>query len=235
MLGNRLRHRIPLPKQWPSRVRSGVLHAISLAHYSLTFTRSWAANSINARIRAGEQPPPPGAGPAPGRDAHQGQPHAAHSRSAPAALPAHCAAGHPRAQGHPGLDGATLARDHSHGRVVDGLFGRRLPAFPRPERRARQQVPRLRRLRRPAAEGALSQDGQGQDRQVLCHAGLHLGSTTVQRMLVDRSHPFLQIGPWPPMAKMSARRPVRRGRKRNRRQRQQTTSRNNVQPAGAGG
>jgi hypothetical protein len=43
MLGNRSRPRIPLPKQWPSRVRSGVLHAISLAHFSLTYTRSWAA------------------------------------------------------------------------------------------------------------------------------------------------------------------------------------------------
>jgi hypothetical protein len=51
MLGNRSRPRIPLPKQWPSRVRSGVLHAISLAHFSLTYTRSWAANSWNARIR----------------------------------------------------------------------------------------------------------------------------------------------------------------------------------------
>ena len=51
MLGNRSRPRIPLPKQWPSRVRSGVLHAISLAHFSLTYTRRWAANSWNARIR----------------------------------------------------------------------------------------------------------------------------------------------------------------------------------------
>ena len=51
MLGNRSRPRIALPKQWPNRVRSGVLHAISLAHFSLTFTRSWAANSWNARIR----------------------------------------------------------------------------------------------------------------------------------------------------------------------------------------
>jgi len=40
MLGNR-----------SSRVRSGVLHAISLAHFSLTYTRSWAANSWNARVR----------------------------------------------------------------------------------------------------------------------------------------------------------------------------------------
>ena len=51
MLGDRSRPKIPLPKQWPSRVRSGVLHAISLAHFSLTYTRSWAANSWNARIR----------------------------------------------------------------------------------------------------------------------------------------------------------------------------------------
>ena len=51
MLGNRSRPRIPLPKQWSKLVRSGVLHAISLAHFSLTFTRSWAANGFNARIR----------------------------------------------------------------------------------------------------------------------------------------------------------------------------------------
>jgi len=33
MLGNRSRLRIPLLRQWPKRVRSGVLHAISLAHF----------------------------------------------------------------------------------------------------------------------------------------------------------------------------------------------------------
>jgi hypothetical protein len=43
--------KIPLPKGWSRRVRSGVIHAISLAHFSLTSTRSWAANSWNARIR----------------------------------------------------------------------------------------------------------------------------------------------------------------------------------------
>ena len=51
MLGNRSRPRIPLPRQWSKKVRSGVLHAISLAHYSLTFTRGWAANGFSARIR----------------------------------------------------------------------------------------------------------------------------------------------------------------------------------------
>jgi transposase-like protein len=51
MPSNRAHAKIPLPRKWPSRVRSGVLHAISLAHFSLTYTRSWAANSWNARIR----------------------------------------------------------------------------------------------------------------------------------------------------------------------------------------
>ncbi len=43
--------RIPLPRGWPRRVRSAVIHTISLAHFSLTATRSWAANNWNARIR----------------------------------------------------------------------------------------------------------------------------------------------------------------------------------------
>jgi len=43
--------RLPLPKGWPNRIRSGVIQVISLAHFSLTFARSVAANSINARIR----------------------------------------------------------------------------------------------------------------------------------------------------------------------------------------
>ena len=51
MLGNNHNSDIPLPKGWPRRVRSAVIHAISLAHYSLTATRSWAANSLNARVQ----------------------------------------------------------------------------------------------------------------------------------------------------------------------------------------
>jgi len=42
---------VPLPKGWPNRIRSAVIHVISLAHFSLTFARSVTANSINARIR----------------------------------------------------------------------------------------------------------------------------------------------------------------------------------------
>jgi transposase InsO family protein len=44
-------HTIPLPRGWSRRVRSAVIHVISLAHFSLTATRSWAANSWNARLR----------------------------------------------------------------------------------------------------------------------------------------------------------------------------------------
>ena len=47
--------RVPLPKGWPRTVRSAVIHAISLAQFSLTHTRSWAANSWNARIRLKQQ------------------------------------------------------------------------------------------------------------------------------------------------------------------------------------
>ena len=42
---------IPLPRGWPSRVRSAILHVISLAQFTLAYTRGWAANSPNSRIR----------------------------------------------------------------------------------------------------------------------------------------------------------------------------------------
>ena len=51
MAGSTPAPRIPLPNGWSRRVRSAVIHAISLANFSLTATRSWAANSWNARIR----------------------------------------------------------------------------------------------------------------------------------------------------------------------------------------
>jgi putative transposase len=40
-----------LPRGWPRRVRSAVIHTISLARTSAPHTRSWAANHYNARIR----------------------------------------------------------------------------------------------------------------------------------------------------------------------------------------
>lgn len=47
MLDSAVRRNLLLPKGWPSRVRSSVVHAVSLAHFSLTFARGSAADSIN--------------------------------------------------------------------------------------------------------------------------------------------------------------------------------------------
>jgi len=43
--------RIPLPKGWQGCVKSAVLHTIALAHYTILYARAWAADSINARVR----------------------------------------------------------------------------------------------------------------------------------------------------------------------------------------
>ena len=42
---------IPLPRDWTANVRTAVLHVISLARLAIACTRSFAANSLNARIR----------------------------------------------------------------------------------------------------------------------------------------------------------------------------------------
>ena len=42
---------IPLPKGWKKQVRSAVLHVISLAQYATIYTRGWAADSTNQRVR----------------------------------------------------------------------------------------------------------------------------------------------------------------------------------------
>jgi hypothetical protein len=42
---------LPVPKTWRRSVKSAVLHIISLAQFSIAYTRGWAANCPNARIR----------------------------------------------------------------------------------------------------------------------------------------------------------------------------------------
>lgn len=51
MAGSMLPPGVRRPKRWSRRIQSVVNHAISLAYFSLTSTRSWAANSGNARVR----------------------------------------------------------------------------------------------------------------------------------------------------------------------------------------
>jgi hypothetical protein len=42
---------IPLPKSWNKHVRSAMLHIISLAQYAAVYSRSWAVDSLNGRVR----------------------------------------------------------------------------------------------------------------------------------------------------------------------------------------
>jgi hypothetical protein len=43
---------IPLPKSWPAKVRSAMLHVVSLAKYAAVYTRSWAADCPKVRLRS---------------------------------------------------------------------------------------------------------------------------------------------------------------------------------------
>jgi hypothetical protein len=43
--------KIPLPKRWPSRVKSAMLHVISLTQFAMAYTRGWAVNCGIARVR----------------------------------------------------------------------------------------------------------------------------------------------------------------------------------------
>ena len=44
--------RMPLPRNWPRRVRSAVVHAVSMANAAFTISRSGAEHSYDARLRA---------------------------------------------------------------------------------------------------------------------------------------------------------------------------------------
>src|SRR5204863_8536774 len=43
--------KLELPRSWQAKIRSALLHVVSLAKYAAISTRSWAANSANARVR----------------------------------------------------------------------------------------------------------------------------------------------------------------------------------------
>jgi transcriptional regulator with XRE-family HTH domain len=50
-MGQKIAPTIPLPKGWQRHVRSAVLHVISLAQYTAVYTRGWAVDSMNGRVR----------------------------------------------------------------------------------------------------------------------------------------------------------------------------------------
>ena len=43
--------KLHLPKFWSSRRRSALVHVMALAQYAVVYTRSWAADSRNTRVR----------------------------------------------------------------------------------------------------------------------------------------------------------------------------------------
>ncbi len=43
--------KVPLPRHWKNHVKSAILHVVALAQYATAYTRSWAADSRNARVR----------------------------------------------------------------------------------------------------------------------------------------------------------------------------------------
>jgi helix-turn-helix protein len=51
MSGGKQSPRIPHPRHWAKHVGSAVLHVISLAQYAAVYTRSWAVDSMNCRVR----------------------------------------------------------------------------------------------------------------------------------------------------------------------------------------
>ncbi len=42
---------IALPRAWPTRVRSAILHVIALAQYATVYTRTWAVDRMNGRVQ----------------------------------------------------------------------------------------------------------------------------------------------------------------------------------------
>jgi putative transposase len=51
MASSRKPPEIPLPKEWVTHVKSATIHVIALAQYALSYSRSWAVDGTNQRVR----------------------------------------------------------------------------------------------------------------------------------------------------------------------------------------
>ncbi len=196
MLVNPWRPRIPLPKGWTASVRSGVIHTIALARYAIVYTRSWAADSSNGRVRLAAEVERLKEEVSLLReemrikDARMGQV-APHRRphyppaERMAILELKAARGWSLEQTAKAflVTAATIAswmkRLDEEG--PDALVQLRQPVNKFPEL-VRYIVQRLKRL--------CPTMGKVKVAQTLARAGLHLGSTTVGRMLKEKRRPF---------------------------------------------
>jgi transposase InsO family protein len=184
-------HAIPLPKGWSRRVRSAIIQVISLAHFSLVATRSWAANNWNARVRLKQ------------KNAHlrqelallreemrlkdarmaripaQRRPHYL-SIERFAILELRAARGWSQAQTAERLLVTPLTVASWMSRLDEG-GPRAILQVRRPVNRFPDFVAYIVRRLKVLCPSL----GQAKIAQILCRAGLHLGSTTVRRMLRD--------------------------------------------------
>jgi hypothetical protein len=90
--------RMALLKHWTGRIRTSVLHVISLAQYSLAYVRGWATDSMHPRLRFKaelEQLQQEVLLLREG-DPAEGCPHGTHRAPPPPLLRAHRTHGHPR-------------------------------------------------------------------------------------------------------------------------------------------
>ena len=195
MLGDPSRPTIPLPKPWPSQVRSGLLYAISLARFTLTFTRSWAANSLNARIRLKQDNDRLRQGLTLLREEMriknsrmlripaQRRPHCPAAERL-AILELRAARGWSRTQTARHLLVTTATVCSGMGRLEEE--GRRATVRTRePVNKFPEFVAYIVRRLKVLCPSM----GKAQIAQVLCRAGLHLGCTTVHRMLTPKRRP----------------------------------------------
>jgi hypothetical protein len=163
-----------------------VLHAISLAHFSLTYTRSWAANSWNARIRLKAE-----------NDRLRQelallQEEMRIKDSRMLRVPAQRRPHYPPIKRLAILELRTARRLLVTPATVCSWMERLDEEGPRAIVQTRQPVNKfpdfvtyiVRRLK-----VLCPSMGKAKIAQVLCRAGLHLGSTTVQRMLLPKRRP----------------------------------------------
>jgi len=186
---------VDLPRTWPTFVKSALLQAISLAHLAIVHARSWAANSINARVRLAARLEQAQAEIAMLReemrikDARMGlippqrRPHYLPAERM-AILQLRAARGWSMAQTARAflLTPPTIA-EWTH--RIDEAGPQALVQLRRPVNR----FPDFVRLLVRRLKALCPRMGKVRIAQVLARAGLHLGATTVRRMLAERPEP----------------------------------------------
>ncbi|MBP90676.1 MAG: hypothetical protein CMJ64_28855, partial [Planctomycetaceae bacterium] len=190
--------RIPLPKSWSQHVLSAMLHVISLAQFATVYTRSWAIDSMNGRVRLKAE-----------KD-RQGQ-EIALLREEIRVKDARMAQINPHRRPHfpPAERMAILELRAARGWSLEqaaNTFLLTAPTVASWRKRVDEQGPHaLVKLREPVNKfpdfvryvvGRLKtlcpSMGKVKIAQTLCRAGLHLGATTVGRILKESPQPTPQ-------------------------------------------